>query len=235
MRTSLPVKYKAILAVLPAFALMAGAANAQECAGSDVKVYVLHADRVTERIAALEEMVKLTSGSDGEPAPHPLLLVRYALDSKVHAVHRLIARADGGYCDAPESVRVGFGPATREVFLAAPAASESCVLAALLAHADEHDRMLEEAIHEFLQQRGPQFAQEVRELEARRSPDENTAVQAFETGIEVLLARLLNDFKRERLVQLRQTVDSPDRLAALSRSCDGRVEALEKTVRQENP
>jgi GTP1/Obg family GTP-binding protein len=47
------------------------------------------------------------------------------------------------------------------------------------------------------------------------------------------LTRMLSQFKEEQVGRIRQSVDSPTRLAELRRSCEGRLDELEKSVRHD--
>jgi GTP1/Obg family GTP-binding protein len=79
------------------------------------------------------------------------------------------------------------------------------------------------------------LAQELVELKSKRAPasDGDSAKRAFEAGIMVSLARMLSQFKEEHVDRIRQSVDSPTQLAKLRRSCGGRLEELEKSVRHD--
>ena len=126
--------------------LIGQAANAQECKNlprSEVNIYILRVEDVTETVAPSNVVAQQTSGGDPANAPHPLMAVVYALDSKVASEHRLID-ADGGYCDVPETLRIGFGIATRKVVLADTAAKDACIREALLEHEADHYRMAQE-------------------------------------------------------------------------------------------
>jgi hypothetical protein len=93
---------------------------------SDLKVERISVERIDEEIAPPEEIARLSSTGEAR-APHPLMAVRYSIDSTAAVVHRLVPTANGGFCDAPEGVVFRFGISRRRVILAAEAAAEPCV------------------------------------------------------------------------------------------------------------
>jgi hypothetical protein len=125
-----------LLAALLGLAVSAEVGAAQECTDlpqSELKFYRLSADHVTEHIATPDEIARLAASSGQARPPHPLMAVVNAIDTEVAVVHRLVASPEREYCDAPETVLVGLGVVSREVFMAPEAAREPCVRAALLA------------------------------------------------------------------------------------------------------
>jgi hypothetical protein len=223
------------------FALLAGGglvpkiAAAQECADppqSELKFYRLSADHVTEHIATTTEITRLAASLGQAWPPHPLMVVVDAIDSEVAVVHRLLASPETGYCDAPETVLVGIGVVSREVFVAQEAAREPCVRAALLAHEREHDRIAGEAVPTFIRQHRAELALQLAELKRAGAPDQATAVKAFEAGLKVSVARMVARFKKELVERVRQSIDTASRLAQLRGACKGRLGKLEKSTIQ---
>jgi hypothetical protein len=223
------------------FALLAGGglvpkiAAAQECADlpqSELKFYRLSADHVTEHIATTTEITRLAVSLGQAWPPHPLMVVVDAIDSEVAVVHRLLASPETGYCDAPETVLVGIGVVSREVFVAHEAAREPCVRAALLAHEREHDRIAGEAVPTFIRQHRAELALQLAELKRAGAPDQATAVKAFEAGLKVSVARMVARFKKELVERVRQSIDTASRLAQLRGACKGRLGKLEKSTIQ---
>jgi hypothetical protein len=224
-----------IFALLATGGLVPKIAVAQECADlpqSDLKFYQLSSDHVTEHIATTTEIARLAASSGQARPPHPLMAVVDTIDTEVAVVHRLVASPESGYCDAPKTVFVGLGVVSREVFVVPEAAGEPCVRAALLAHEGEHDRILGKAVPTFIQQHRAELAQKLAELKRTRAPDQAAAVQAFEAGLKVSVARMLSRFKEEQVARVRQTIDSAGRLAELRRACNGRLGKLEKSALQ---
>jgi hypothetical protein len=180
------IQFAIFLAALLALSLSAGSGIAQECADlpqTDVKLYQLGPDHVTEHDATPEEIARLARTSGMARVPHPLMAVVSPIGGKFAVVHRLVASPEGGYCDAPEAVTIGIGIASREVFLIPQAARETCVKAALLAHEGKHDRMLGAGVQAFIQEYRPAFAQELVELTTKRASDQGSAKKAFEAAL----------------------------------------------------
>src|SRR6266446_3288140 len=182
-----------IFASLAIVGLVPKMAGAQECADlrqSDLKFYRLSADHVTEHIATPGEIARFAASSGQARPPHPLMAVVHAIDTEIAVVHRLVASPERGYCDAPETVLVGLGVVTREVFVAPEAAREPCVRAALLAHEGEHDRVLGKAVPVFIQQHRAELALELAELKRTVAADQAAAIRAFDTGLKASFARM---------------------------------------------
>jgi hypothetical protein len=196
------------LAALVTLTLFPFGVAAQECSElprSELTVYRLAADHVTEHTATPGEIARLwTASGKGGPAPHALMAIVNEIETKLAVVHRLVGSPEGGFCDAPEAVLIGFGAVSRHVFMAPAAAMEPCVRSALLAHEGQHERMLEEAVHAFIQQHRQELAQELVELKGKRASDQGAAAKAFETGLEISMARMLNEFKQEQVDRIRQ-------------------------------
>lgn len=206
---------------------------ASECTGlptSDLKLRPLSADAVEQEIAPPEQIARLSVGEPGH-APHPLLAVRYTFDSNVGLVHRLVPAKGGDFCAAPESVTFGFGITRRRAIFAPAAAAEPCVKSALLAHEAEHYRVVSEAIRAFLHRQEATLARYLGELKARPAAGETAAKKALETGLLGASARLIEKFNKNEVARIREEIDSPVRLAALSASCNGRIGALERRIR----
>lgn len=219
---------------LIALMLLAGApgAFAVPCAGlpaTDLRLQPLSVDDVHDEVAPATEIARLSTTIRGD-TPHPLMAVRYTLDSNVMPVHRLVPATGGGFCNAPEKVVFGFGVTRRRVILTPEAATEACVKSALLAHEEDHYRFVREAIRVFLQEQRGVLAGKLQELKAQRMADEGSAKQAMEAGLLGANARLIQQFNKD-VGRIREVIDSPAQLAALGASCNGRVAELEHSVR----
>ncbi|MGE3279996.1 MAG: hypothetical protein AB7O13_03155 [Alphaproteobacteria bacterium] len=196
---------------------------------TDLQLQPLSVEDIQEEIAPAEKIAQLSTVIRGD-APHPLMAVRYVMDSNVAPVHRLVP-APGGYCDAPKRVVFGFGVTRRRVILTPEAASESCVKSALLAHEADHYRFVREAIREFLQGQEEAVARKLEQLKAQRATDEDSARRAMEAGLLGVSAQLIQQFN-QNVGRIREMIDSPAQLAALSASCNGRVAELEGRARR---
>jgi hypothetical protein len=224
-----------IFALMAIDGLVPKNAAAQECADlpqSDLKFYRLSADHVTEHIATPGEIARLAASSGQARPAHPLMAVVDAVDTEVAVVHRLVGSPERGYCDAPQTVLVGLGVVRREVFVAPEAAREPCVRAALLAHEGEHNRVVGEAVPAFIEQHRAELGLELAELKRTGASDQAAAVQAFEAGLKVSVARMAAKFKEELGERVKQSIDSTRRLAKLRGACNGRLGRLEKSALQ---
>jgi hypothetical protein len=208
-------------------------ASAQECTGlprSSLKMYRLTADHVTEHAATRAEIEDIVTALAGTPSAHPLMAIVDAIDTRVAVEHRVVERPEG-YCDAPAAVLLGLGVARRDVFILREAAIDHCVREALLTHEAEHDRALGKAIHDFIQQHRPKLVERLEEFKRQSARDRQSAMQAFDAGLRMLLATMLMEFKEEKIGDIKQTVDSVSRLSALSNACNGKLGELEKMSR----
>jgi hypothetical protein len=196
---------------------------------TDLQLQPLSVGDVHEEVAPEDEIARLSTGIRGD-VPYPLMAVRYTIDSNVAPVHRLLPVLGGGFCDAPETVIFGFGITRRLVVLVPQAVSDSCVKSALLAHEAEHYRLVSEALRTFLQEKEAALAEQLRELKAQRAADEVSAKRTMETRLLSASARLMEEFT-QKAGQIREQIDTPARLAALSALCHGRIDALERGVR----
>ena len=224
-----------ITALLITGGLIRQSASAQECTDlpkSGLKVYRLAVDQVTDHAVTRAEIESMVTALAGTPSTHPLMAIVDAIDTRVAVEHRIVERPQG-YCDAPEAVLLGLGVTRRKVFILREAAADPCVKAALLEHEAEHDRALGSAIHDFIQQHRPEFAQRLEQLKRQTARDRQAAASAFEAGLQMFLATMMKKFKEEKIGDIKLSVDSVSRLAALSNACDGRLGELEKISRGE--
>ena len=221
-----------VLFALVCLTVSSAAFAAQGCGAlpvSDLKLHRVSVDYVDQEIAPPEEIARFSTPGDGG-APHPLMAVRYSVDSTVGVIHRLVPAEDGGFCDSPETVVFRFGVSRRRVILAPQAAAEPCVKSALLAHEADHDRIISEAIRVFFDEQERELARQLRELKAQRARDEDAAKRAMEIGLLRASARIMEKFNLSEAGRIRELVDSPARLSALAASCNGRVAELERSV-----
>ena len=186
-------------------------------------------DQVIARVATDSELRALQIPVDGM-LPHPLMAIAYEFDEHIAVVHRVVAAPGGGYCDAPEKIVLRFGAISRHALLLAAADNDRCVRDALLAHEAEHYGLIRAAVSAFLYRHRVEVAEATAQLTTATAGTEAESRVAFETGIQRLVAGLFQEFKAREIPTIRQTVDSPARLAALRHACEGRVDSLERTL-----
>ena len=229
------MKARLLLAVCLWLIVQSRALAATECpalpAGKP-ELMPLSADQIDQETAAPEEVARLSITGNG-PAPHPLMAMRYVIDTNVAVVHRVVKTADGGFCDAPETVVFRFGVIRRGVVLVPQAAADPCVRDALLAHEAEHNRIVRDAIGAFMHEHQAELAERLVHLTQQRARDANAAKKAMELGLMDAITRLFELFKQNEVGRIRNLVDSPDRLQDLGTSCDGRIAELERSVRRD--
>ena len=216
-------------------AFSSGALAAPECAAvpaTKVELRPVSVDRIDQETASPDDIARLGMTGNG-PAPHPLMAVRYVIDTNVAVVHRIVKTADGGFCDAPEAVVFRFGVIRRGVVLVPQAAADPCVRDALLAHEAEHNRIVREAIGAFLHEHQAELGQRLAHLKQQRARDANAAKKAMELGLMDAITRLFERFKQNDVGRVRNLVDSPARLHDLAISCDGRIAELERSVKRD--
>ena len=206
-------------------------ALAQGCANSPAAILQFQrptADEIVEHTVPPEKIAQLSSAS-GQPPPHPLMAMGYALDSQIRVIHNVLPGA-GGYCDAPESIVVTFGIVRRDIYMVAQAATSPCVREALLGHEDAHHRTVNRATQEFLEQHRSQLAQMVDEAQHRMAPTEEAARAALEANLYGVLGRFTAEFGAELRGPLRRSVDNPGELSRLDAACDGASGAMGRTM-----
>ena len=221
-----------LLALCLCLAVSSGALAAPECAAlpaAQPELRAVSVDHIDQETAAPDEIARLAMTGNG-PAPHSLMAVRYVIDTNVAVVHRVVKTADGGFCDAPETVVFRFGVIRRRVVLVPEAAADPCVRAALLAHEAEHERIVRQAIGGFLHEHQAELVQRLAHLKQQRARDANAAKNVMEAGLMDAITRLFERFKQNEVGRIRNLVDSPDRLKDLGASCDGRIAELERSV-----
>lgn len=207
-------------------------AEAQGCADLPPSVLQFHrptANEVIEHTVPAEEIARL-SGAPGKPPPHPLMAMAYTLDSHIRTVHRVLPTA-GGYCDAPEVIVVSFGIVRRDVYMVPEAAAVPCIRAALLAHEAVHDRVMDRAALDFIEQHRAQLARVIEMARQRPAPDEASAKASFEVDLLRVLGAFTGEFGASARGPLRQAVDSPAEMAHLDGACHGALGAMTSTVR----
>jgi hypothetical protein len=115
----------------------AAAAICDDLPPSRPLVFSVKAPEVDEEEIPAASLDKLVAGA--LTFRHTMMLASTVLVSWFEIRHRPVPRPGGSVCDAPELVRMGFGAARRQVFLAEPAADDPCVRRKMLEHeADLH-------------------------------------------------------------------------------------------------
>jgi len=207
-----------------------------ECADSslftDLRFEPIYVDHVEQEIARPDEIARLSIPWP-DPVPHPLMAVRYTMDSTVGVIHRVVRAGGEGFCAAPETVVFRFGVGRRRVLLSPQAAAEPCVLSALLEHEAEHYWFVSGALRPFLRQHEAEFEQQLRDLKVKQARDEDSAKRIIEVGLFGATAQLIEEFSRNEADKVRDLVDSSARLRILGASCDGRIAELERSVTHE--
>jgi hypothetical protein len=158
---------------------------------------------------------------------HTMMLASTVLVSWFEIRHRPVPRPGGSVCDAPELVRMVFGAAQRQVFLAEPAADDPCVRRKLLEHEAVHARAFGEAVDRFINDRRSEFARGMKALKQMPAPDAKTAADRWDEGLRLIVS----EAKRQLMVELRAAsaaVDTPAVLMSLRQACNGRIKELER-------
>jgi hypothetical protein len=199
---------------------------------SRLEVHRLKADKVTEHTASPEQIAQLTN-VDAGPAPHPLMAIADEFDGHFAFEHRIVRAPDGGYRDVPETIALRFGVIRRHVYLTAAAAQDACVRSALMAHEDEHNTAVNEAVSALLHQHRDDLAADMAALKQNPASTKIAARAALEARLQAVLARLLRQFREEQVGRIRSSIDSISRLATLRNACDGRLGELEKPLRRD--
>jgi hypothetical protein len=156
-----------------------------------------------------------------------MMLASTVLVSWFEIRHRPVPQPGGSVCDAPELVRMVFGAAQRQVFLAEPAADDPCVRRKLLEHEEDHERAFDEAVDRFINDRRSEFARGMKALKQMPAPDAKTAADRWDEGLRLIVS----EAKRQLMVELRAAsaaVDTPAVLTSLRQACNGRIKELER-------
>jgi hypothetical protein len=208
--------------------------------GSKLRLYSTEPTTIEEHPVTPSELDRIAHEigvSTAARTAHPLMLIIAEFDAQIAMLPRVVeARSDGGtvYCNAPSAVAIGLGVVRPRVFLIEAAAAEPCIRSALLDHAAEHSRALENAAKIFFQQQRETFAARLRELKQAPAPDQESAITAFKLGLKSFLAGMVKQFASE-MERLPDEVDTPERLEALRDACGGKVREMEEELTEPTP
>jgi hypothetical protein len=151
----------------------AAAAICDDLPPSRLLVFSVKAPEVDEEEIPAASLDKLVAGA--LTFRHTMMLASTVLVSWFEIRHRPVPRPGGSVCDAPESVRMGFGAARRQVFLAEPAADDPCVRRKMLEHEADHVRAFDDAVDRFINDRRSEFARGMKALKQMPAPDAKAA------------------------------------------------------------
>ena len=139
--------------------------------------------------------------------------------------HRMMPRADGSVCDAPELVRIGFGSSQRIAFLTQPAADDPCVRQVMLNHEAVHAGVFGSTVHGFIDEKRAAFERGMKALKQTPAPSAEIASARWNEGLQLIV----NEAKEQLMMDLRAAnaqVDRPSVLVALAAACGGKIGGL---------
>jgi hypothetical protein len=158
---------------------------------------------------------------------HTLMLTTSDIVTGFEITHRMLPGADGSFCDAPTTVRIGFGSSRRGAFLAPMAAEDACVRQQALEHEAAHARAVNEVIDRFIEQQQFNLRRGMASLKETPAANEEIAKARWETGLRAIVAAA----KQQLLEDIRSaiaSIDEPSTLAALEDACGGKIRQLEQ-------
>jgi len=192
----------------------------------------LHVQTVREEVRrdpdiGIAELERL-AGVVGSGA-HPLIgMSASAAGYRVRVDSALAPLVDGGYCARAVRVRVQFGLADRFIRIAREAQGDGCLHALALDHHMTHARAEDEALNEFAPRIVDRIRADLAVLEPAVGESALAAQASMKAQVEVVVERAVQ-MLHVALVKVKEDVDSPEELARLRESCDGRARLLSKT------
>jgi hypothetical protein len=231
MRTLCKIRSKLLLVmtVLGGALLFHEASAAVTCAdmpSSQLQIFDIKAPVVHEIEVSKEELTARDRDEDDLVSRHTLMLSLNHIATWFDIIHRMIPREGGLVCDAPHSVRMGFGVDQRVVLLARPAAADACVHQAMLAHEAVHAQALNEAVDRFIDQHTEEIRRGVIALKETPAPVEALAKARWEVGLRAMLMSLRPELFAELRAASART-DGSAALATLEDACGGKIRRLE--------
>jgi hypothetical protein len=202
------------------------AANCQDLPPSKLLVFGVKVPEVEEEeIPAASLDRKLATGA--LTFRHTMMLASTVLVGWFEIRHRPVPQPGGSVCDAPELVRMGFGAARRQIFLAEPAADDPCVRRMMLDHEADHARAFDDAVDRFINDRRFEFERGMKALKQTSAPGAKAAAKRWDEGLRLIVS----EAQRQLMIELSAAnaeVDAPAVLTSLRRACNGRIEELER-------
>ena len=145
------------------------------------------------------------------------------LATLVNVEHRVLPASGGsGSCDAPVSVRIGVGYASRHVYMAWAAADDRCVQETLMTHAEQHAKAEDELLATILEAQAEAIGKQLAEMKRTLSPTPEAAQANFMAG-SLALAHAARQQFLSLAAELNAGLDGPEEMRRLNAACDGRV------------
>ncbi len=178
-----------------------------------------------------EIIVLPTEALDRQPqgdlaSRHALMLSNARIVTWFEIAHRVIPRDDGSVCDAPLTVRVGFGLDRRAVLLARPAAENACLRCTMLDHERAHIQALNEMVDDLIARWTADITRGVTALKETPAPAGDTAKLQWQAGLRAIVMEVRQEMF-ERLRSALAETDHPSMIAALEDACGGEARKLE--------
>jgi hypothetical protein len=200
-------------------------ALAATCIGlppSTLRIYDIKTPQPEEWRVPAETLDRLAP-DDALQSRHALMLTTSDVVTLFEIRHRMVPQADGAVCDAPSLVRIGVGTGRRVAYLARAAAADSCVRAAMLAHAEDHYRSFNATVDHFIGQQKDSLERGMIALKQMPGANAALAKARWEAGLRTLLSEV-----RQRLLdELRAANAAIDAAATLAEACGGKMRQLQ--------
>ncbi|MBN8905888.1 MAG: hypothetical protein J0H99_04515, partial [Rhodospirillales bacterium] len=145
---------------------------------------------------------------------------------QVNIRHREVQQASGKVCNAPETVKMGFGSTSRKLIIADAVAENSCVRRELTEHEKAHSAAFNATLDRFIKDNEQSLREGMVALKKMPADTFEQATAMWNSGLRLILEKA----KVPLLADIGETntaVDTPAVLKALGSACGGTLEKLE--------
>ena len=179
-----------------------------------------------EEVATPAALLAGTLDKNDVAAHHTMAVFTRNVVGQVAIRHREVPQEGGKVCNAPETVKMGFGSTSRKLIVAESVAGNSCVRRELREHEKAHSVAFNAVLDRFIKDNETSLGVGMAALKKMPADTFEQATAMWDRGLKLILERakvpLLTDLSETNVA-----VDTPKVLKALESACGGTLKQLE--------
>jgi hypothetical protein len=202
--------------------------NAPKCTNlppSNLQIYSIDLPEAEEEATPTALLTRTVDNND-VAARHTMALFTRNVVGQVTIRHREVPQEGGMICNAPETVKMGFGSTSRKLIVAESVVGNSCVRRALREHEKAHSVAFNAVLDRFIKDNETSLRDGMVALKQMPADTFEQATARWNHGLQLILEKakvpLLTDLSETNIA-----VDTPEVLKALESACGGTLKRLE--------
>lgn len=199
-----------------------------ECANmppSKLLIYNIDMPEAEEELAPAASLARAADKTD-VVARHTMAVFTRNVVGQVRIRHREVPQSGGKVCNAPETVKIGFGSTSRKLIIADVVAGNACARRELIEHEKAHSIAFNAAVDRFIDDNGTSLREGMAALKKMPADTFQGATAMWDSGLRLILDRATVPLLT-KLGDANSAVDTPAVLKALGEACEGALRRFE--------